>query len=434
MTNSSNGFFPGVFDSDGRPWESWQRVLKLNKHRVHQVYKKAQLDALKVGLLTQSELILPIGYIFDSPFLQDIFLDIGSRTDNEAVAFRRLMREHVRVAHGATSGYEVVKEWKLRFSDWALGKTTKRNQLVYMNALPHDTAIALQKEAQNLIQKVEVAMREKRKGFNYPQFLDFCENIEFRSISEGPFDFDELFRKHVLSQGPDREQFPVLTSATRTKLESIAEVTKREGKRLSRSLINNPEQCLALGATPLERTEYEQISDVLAHYHHMAFARSFGLGLVSTRTIPTLADRSQRQLQEALHRAIYKLGVNGKVPRFPLESVSFSHILLARTGKNSVAFNEGLRRIVAATEQDDLNEYVDAVREHATRVLVDMSLPFGYAAIDELVAAGSKMIFPNRENIEKAARDTAPRVVHLLEKATGPRSGFVARQYLRRLA
>jgi len=426
-------FFQGVFDSDGRPWDAWKKQIALPANQVDELYERAQLDALKIALLTQHEIVLPIGYLFDSPYLQSIFLRY-SQTGEESDAFRVLMRDAVRIAHGAASGDTIVSDWRDRFQDWALGKTTDRKQLVYMNALPHDVAIELQREAVDPIKKVEAAMLSQPRSINYPMFLRFCEKIEFRSRGERPFDFEGLVRKHLLGDSSDREHFAAFTTEIAQKVHAIAAAAARADQRLSRSLMNNPERCQELGAPALDRSQYESVADIFAHYHHLAFAGSYSLAGVATRTIPTLPAQARLRLEGELDRVISDMAFEGTVGVFPLERMRFIDILRVRTGDNYIKFDQNLRRIRQAAHADNHEDYVDAVKTHANQVASALALPLGQAALKEVLETAPKVIFAQGDRLSEAVRAAAPQIPSLASRFRGVRSSIAGWQFLRSLA
>jgi hypothetical protein len=71
-----SNFYPGFFDSDGRPWEQ----LAIQDLQ----YQEALESALKIALLTQRITAIPIGYFLDNPFLHRIVLRYRDASDEEA--------------------------------------------------------------------------------------------------------------------------------------------------------------------------------------------------------------------------------------------------------------------------------------------------------------------------------------------------------------
>ena len=366
-------FFPGFFDSDGRPWEN---VIGGEGN-----YQKALESALKIALLTQRKIVIPSGYLLDNPILQRVFLNYGS--DNaEARCFKELASDLIQITLSDSLASKTINNWNEVLHHWIAGTGSKRGQVVYLNCLKRHDAESLQQDFKNADQFTHGMQQAVQAmwGHSLPDVLSVYDEIGF-SVKEHKFlAFDDLLRERLLSGD---EQYSEYRDHPKDKLLAIAEVVEKEDScRISRSLLNNRKLCLELGVKDhdiLSYKEYKLIAPILAHYHHFAFAESSGTTSFATFLNPTpdaiACERLSSRLEElSSHR------LDGMTPPFslswPLSKISFKKLRDLRMGENANRFLASLDSVHEATRTGSVSEYKSALLAHARYIAGQLSFDF----------------------------------------------------------
>lgn len=365
------GYFPGFLDSDGRPWltltnniETYENIIKF---------------ALKVAMLTQKSLPIPEGYFLDNPIFQRIVLNHGGNT-KEAESFRRLMNEMVLVMVNENSdlvGHN-LKEWQEVAQLWIKGKGSQRHQQVYLNCLNHDDAIRLQSlKSKNKFQTQMNLALINQWNVDYPSYLKTLNLMELKVRGRSTFNFDPIIRTKLIFGD---EVFNSISPEIRDKLHAVSEATEKNGFRIARSLLNNPQMSLEMGLKEGEiitRKEYDKISKVLAHYHHYAFAESMGLSSFISFDNPITSNKDDLNLDQRLSVLIEKItkNYNSKSINIPLNNITFQDIYKVRLGqKSAVKFNENLNRLVDAIKGRNGYSFEEAMSIHIKHIFKTLLL------------------------------------------------------------
>ncbi|MEO0895582.1 MAG: hypothetical protein AAFY71_04260 [Bacteroidota bacterium] len=358
----STGFYPGIYDSDGRPW------LRYSSSGLLEPYERALESSLKIALLTQQELVLPEGYFLDNPGLQRIILRYEG-PEVESTCFRSLMSDLIVVV--TTDHDKEVKHWRDLFRSWVQGKGTRRNQMVYMNCVENDHAIRLQSlsSVDTFEENLEVIL-SKTTGVNYQEFLKICDSLSFKSRTRGSFQFDTFLENNLLNQ---KEHFKNISEEQLEKLDRINDAAKRNGQRISRSLINNQSRCVDIGVPipyTIGRDEYEKISPILAHYHHMAFADSMSLDSLMTFTLPVMEEASTKLLDEETQALAESLFSHSEKLNFtlPLSRISFEDIWKIRLGKGRPTFMDNLNQLCDSLAGGEKKIFESKFKQHVTYI------------------------------------------------------------------
>jgi hypothetical protein len=383
------GFFPGFFDSDGRPWEQTPGGL----HK----YQLGLESALKIALLTQRHIYIPDGYLLDNPFFQRIFLKYkGEHT--EAKCFRALMKDLIGISLSGPS-VDVVTDWRDVLRHWIEGTGSKRGRLVYLNCLSNDAAEAIQQAVD--VDSFESQMRQvldAQWGINLSEFLGVCNQLKLPTKDRTFFSFDDLLRARLLSGA---EEFPEFRESLADKVHAIADAASKEPEiRLSRSLLNNPDLCRELGVKDyltVSRTEYKQLAPILAHYHHFSFAQSLGMGSFVTYRMPTPDRAAMSILREQLdHVARETVSSASTVSMsWPLSAITFENIWHVRLGDASTAFFDNLNTVYDAARGTDVDAYRDAMQKHMRHIAKVISFDFREPNPKELAAGLDGAVLAN---------------------------------------
>lgn len=362
----TTAFFPGVFDSDGRPWEKCVG-------RAAQ-YEAALTSAIKIALLSQRNIYLPIGYFLDSPPMQRICLrHRGSSA--EAQAFRQLMQDAVRIANGPDPSLsaEPLTDWHAHARNWVKGSNSNRAQMVYLNSLAHGDADRMQDLALDaFVRQMSLALRNKWQ-VELGDFFAVCNRMQFRPAVQETFEFHSFVESRLLS-GTDT--FPHFHGRVRDKVHDIVEACATRQIRLSRSLLNNWRLCRSqLGVRGLTRIEYERLVPMFGHYHHLAFAKSLRLAAVATPAAPRLHKTCTQLVRNEMQKAQRSLRP-WTMQSLPLSRIRFQDIYKVRLGKNQVRFETNLDALHDALNSNDPGVWRDALHAHARNIAGVVSLRF----------------------------------------------------------
>ena len=291
-----SGFFPGFFDSDGRPWFTTGRSPK--------DYQRGLESALKIALLTHHHLLLPAGYMLDNPHLQRLFLKYMG-DDNESRCFRILMKDLLRISpnNKYAAGISELTDWHGILDNWLAGDGSDRALPVYLNAIGHEAAVAAQNATDAAERKhIMIAGIRKEWQVELTDYIDLCDSLAFKTVEHEEFPFDLLIRNRLLSGS---EVFPHFNSHLEDKMRAAAEATQANGLKLSRSLLRNTSFCEDLGVKEyltLTPAEYESLAPILGHYHHAAFSESLGLPSFASHEMPMLKVHAKALLQKELRQ------------------------------------------------------------------------------------------------------------------------------------
>ena len=347
-------YFPGFFDSDGRPWE----LTSLAE------YQDGLLCALKMAFLTQKKLFMPAGYFLDNPALFNIIHE-NSGDNDECKAFKTLMKDLIVICvNESSSAVGGDKVWGALLEDWIDGPASNRHRKVYLNCVSRSAATAIQKmpDAQLFRREMTVALLAQRE-FDFQSYLDALDHLNFSLVPTKVFGFDSMVNERLLS---GTEHFPAFDDATKEKVQSIAEAAKVAKIRLSRSLLRNSEFCLEIGAKQiLSYDEYDRVAPVMGHYHHMAFATSLSMDSFATKAIPTIERKSKDLLKQLIDAYLRRAFVDrGVTINWPLSKVSFLDIKRIRID-NAKSFNNRLHDIAKSRNEE---EFSAAMKEHSNRL------------------------------------------------------------------
>jgi hypothetical protein len=411
------GYFPGFLDSDGRPW------LTLTKNI--EAYENMIKFALKVAMLTQKNLPIPEGYFLDNPIFQRIILNY-SGNNKEAESFRRLMNELVLVMVNENSDLvgNSLNEWQEVVQLWIKGKSSQRNQQVYLNCLSHEDAVRLQNlKSRNQFQTQMNLALINLWNVDYPSFLNTLNSMKLKVRGRSKFNFDPIFRSKLVFGD---EVFDSISNEIRDKLYAVSEATEKNGFRIARSLLHNPQMSLEMGLKEGEiitRKEYDKISKVLAHYHHYAFAESMGLSSFISFNNPLILDRENMDLDQRLSILIEKIvnNHNSKSINIPLNTISFQDIYKVRLGqKSAVRFNENLNRLVDAIKGRNDYSFEQAMSIHIKHIYKTLLLNHQIEnpkelskSIDEITHTGDVAVGTSAyaiRNILNVLKDFVPNV------------------------
>lgn len=374
------GFFPGFFDSDGRPWEQTPG----GEHK----YQLGLESALKIALLTQRHIYIPDGYLLDNPFFQRIFLKYkGEHT--EAKRFRALMRDLIGISLSGASA-DTITDWRSVLRYWIEGSGSKRGRLVYLNCLSADAAEVVQQASD--VDSFESQMRQvldAQWGINLAEFLEVCDELKFSTKDRTFFSFDDLLRERLLS---GVEEFPTFRESLADKVHAIADAASTDSQiRLSRSLLNNPDLCRELGVKDyltLSRADYKELAPVLAHYHHYSFAKSLGMGSFVTYRMPTPDTAAMNLLRQQLDQ-VSRDAVSAATPvsmSWPLGAITFENIWHVRLGDASTTFFDNLNMVYDAARGPDADAYRNAMQKHMRHIAKVISFDFREPNPKELAA------------------------------------------------
>lgn len=357
MQEISNSSFYGFYDPDGRPWgKSGERLSQ---------YQDALESSLKIAFLTQSYLPIPAGYFLDNLAIQRIF-DKYSGRGKEARYFRELVKHCILVAVNESSVSESeIRDWNSIWNEWATGRSSNRNQFVYLNCLPHEISSTIQvsKSEDDFKEAAQQSMLANT-GVHLPNYLQMLDSIQFRSMKLGKFCFDQLLSEKYIS---GLESFSGIGEELRVKLAGISQKTTEANIRISRSVIASEGLCLELGVDRkdiLTRAEYEKIAPVLGHYHHYAFAHASGLPTFVAGISPV-----KPSVQEKLVSGVKRLGKklsseNGEILCFPLEAISFEDIYRVRLGKKDEVFRDNLQELHDSISRPKDELFIEATKKH----------------------------------------------------------------------
>ena len=388
------GFFPGFLDSDGRPWSSHGRTPKN--------YERGLEAALKIALLTHHHLHVPAGYFLDNPHLQRLFLKFKG-DDNESRSFRLLMRDLLRISPQKAdhSRESKITKWADVLHAWAIGDGSHRNKNVYLNAVDHPDALAIQRssDADAFVKAMRQAI-EARWKVDVVEFLDLCDQQEFRTAEHGEFPFDSLVRSRLLS---GTESFFDFRDSVKDKFLAIADAAATGHVGLSRSMLRNPDFLLEIGVKDyhtLSHAEYQILAPILGHYHHVAFAESLALPGVASNQNPTLETTAKALLRQQLNESQRAAPVC-----WPLSSISFEDLWQLRLKRND--FSDNLDLVHDATFVSDTEAYSEALNDYARHVAGVLSLDFKDADPKELAAGLDGSVFTDGPSTSKALLEVA---------------------------
>jgi hypothetical protein len=388
-----SGFFPGFLDPDGRPW------LRVTKQV--STYQRGLESAIKIALLTQNYLVIPAGYLLDNPILQRIFIEHGG-SDTEAVCFKKLMIDLIRVSAGKSSTKNKIDstcDWRELLTAWINGENSGRGQQVYLSCLDHEHAIEAQDSS-----TAEQLQRRMRQGLlsrwrvDLDQVLNLYRGLPFHSVPGDSSNFDQLVRSRLLSR---EEKFDGFDDLMVDKLSAVAEaVARHNNMRLSRSLLRNKSLCIDAGVSEkmtLSLAEYNSLAPILAHYHQLSFAQSIGLESFVSYQMPTLESVAKSLLERQLQSlSVYRVANEQiSIKAWPLEIISFEDIYKVRLGRHRTTFTKNLNRMhdAALNSSTEITAYQEALEEHLLYVAQIISFSFREISNKELTKALEGLIF-----------------------------------------
>jgi len=388
--------YPGVIDPDGRPWLS---------HNNPKGYRRSLIWLLKVAALSQERLIVPRGYFFDNPQLQKVFQQYFG-TGTEEQCFWHVMKNLLKIgdAENVVKGEDTLHtqdSWIALLDDWIAGKGTRlseRKVLAYPNLLEDRQHLKEILAARNVS-----AYREKFRAFgaqeNGIDIFDLFERLaklKLRPVIKvNEFDFDARVRR-ALEGKSDLDVDPKVLE----KVQAVAEACKVNGlPRISRSVLQNRAFCINELQVPaslaIEENEYSSmLAPQLRHWHHLAFACSYGCGAICTEKTTSfekaILDTALGQILDEIqlsHPSWYKLSVG-------LDSLSFIDIWKVRNNKK---FFESLQCLRDSLQSGDKDDFRKAFDKHWRFVVTKVSWNFAIADPDQatlkaLIEAGNNAI------------------------------------------
>lgn len=382
-----SGFFPGFLDSDGRPWFRMGRKPKDYEHAIE--------SAFKIALLTHRHLFVPAGYFLDNPHIQRLFLR-HKGDDNESRCFRLLMKDLLRISPNqlATTGLDLMSEWKPVLHDWAGLDVSSRPRNTYLNCVSHEAAVTIQasKNTDDFIRKMKMGLFSEWQ-IDLSEYLSLLDSMQFRVVEREEFQFDRLIRQRLLT---NEEHFFEYQGFLEEKINTIAEAAKANQVAISRSFLSSPDLCRQIGVKDehlLTPMEYQTLAPILAHYHHTAFARAFGLDGFASHINPNLQKAAQETLAGELRRTAYKILAepgSGRVS-WPLSLISFEDIWQLRIKRND--FGEFLEPVFDATRSSNADQYAHSLQRYGRHIASVLSRDFSDANPNELAAGLDGSVF-----------------------------------------
>lgn len=352
--------FFGFFDPDGRPWG--------NSLDDYKSYENLVETSLKIAFLTQFKLPIPAGYFLDNVAVQRVFSKYSGNS-KEAICFRELAKSCLVVAANESQIHaDAVDDWNGIMNEWAIGDGSNRNRYVYLNCLPHEVAEKIQNSSDGgSYRRQLINSMCSINRIDYEGYLNGLNQLNLKRKELGNFDFDSIIRDKLLSGA---EKFDLLESQVSDKLQSIASKTLDVGIRFSRSIVQNKKMCLDIGVSEeklIERSEYEKISPILAHYHHYAFTKALGMESFVTSLSPEIDSNSG--FGEIIHQIGGHHRVDGdKCKCFNLKDVSFEDIYKVRLGKEDHKFFDNLHKVHLSLSGDDVEEFADMNKNHYSHI------------------------------------------------------------------
>jgi hypothetical protein len=374
-------FFPGFFDPDGRPWEEYPGGIP--------PYVKGISSALKVAMLTQQKLLIPIGYFFDNPALQLLVQQHAGDSD-EARSFRLLLNDlllavvdstDVTALGGVGTKLDNEKLWWDLWRSWYVGHSVHPRPPVYLNCVPEKHSRDFEQLYDAEIAQAKLSpILQATYSVDVGGLFGTYAKLNLRTIGQQDFPFDDLLRNRLLSGS---EQFFDFKDGVSDKVHAIATSVQSNGKKLSRTLMRSAEACRELGIKDhhiLTPDDYKLLYPILQHYHHFAFAKSLALPAFGTQSSPKTVGASTEKLfqEEAARLCRYTFdGAKHLPPTWPLESVKFEEIAKLRLQKSD-KFVESLIQIqsaVLATNREP-KEVGQVLHDHMRMVTGAISFDF----------------------------------------------------------